>query len=86
MEEDVGGGNEEEIEDAKSGKSGLQQALSDWKVWWLAFALTSLKAFLSFGDFFPTISATLGYTWTQSLLLCVPPWLFATCAALFMSR
>ncbi|KAJ8590439.1 MFS general substrate transporter [Rhizopogon salebrosus TDB-379] len=86
MEEDAGGGNEEEIEDAKSGKSGLQQALSDWKVWWLALALTSLKAFLSFSDFFPTISATLGYTWTQSLLLCVPPWLFATCSALFMSR
>jgi len=86
MKEDNGGGNEEEIEDIKNGKSDLKQALTDWKVWWLALALTSLKVLLAFTEFFPTISATLGYTPTVSLLLCVPPWVFATCGGLFMSR
>jgi len=86
MQEDVGSHNEEGMEDFKGGESGLKQALTDWKVWWLALALTSIKVSLSFGAFFPTISATLGYTPTLSLLLCVPPWLFATCAAFFMSR
>ncbi|OJA09418.1 hypothetical protein AZE42_03063 [Rhizopogon vesiculosus] len=85
MKEDVIGGNED-MEDFKGGKSGLKQALSDWKVWWLALALTSLKLCLSFSTFFPTISATLGYNSTVSLLLCVPPWLFATYAAFEMSR
>ena len=86
MKEDIGGGNEEEMEDIKNGKSDLKQALTDWKVWWLALALTSLKVLLAFTEFFPTISATLGYTPTVSLLLCVPPWVFATCGGLFMSR
>jgi sugar phosphate permease len=86
MEEDVTGGDEEQMKDFSSGKSGLQLALSDWKVWWLAVALTSLKILLSFAAFFPTISATLGYTSTQSLLLCAPPWVFATFAAFFISR
>jgi hypothetical protein len=85
MEENVGGGSED-MEDSGGGKSGLQLALSDWKVWWLALALTSLTVSLSFNAFFPTLSATLGYTSTQSLLLCAPPWIFATFAAFFMSR
>ncbi|OAX41332.1 MFS general substrate transporter [Rhizopogon vinicolor AM-OR11-026] len=86
MEEDVGVGNEEEIEGFKAGESGLKQALSDWKVWWLALAMTSLNVLLSFNAFFPTLSATLGYSSTVSLLLCSPPWMFATCAAFLMSR
>ncbi|KAJ8589302.1 MFS general substrate transporter [Rhizopogon salebrosus TDB-379] len=85
MEENVGGGSED-MEDSGGGKSGLQLALSDWKVWWLALALTSLTVSLSFNAFFPTLSATLGYTSTRSLLLCAPPWIFATFAAFFMSR
>ncbi|OJA14669.1 hypothetical protein AZE42_02413 [Rhizopogon vesiculosus] len=86
MEEDVGVGNEEEMEGFKAGESGLKQALSDWKVWWLALAMTSLNVLLSFNAFFPTLSATLGYSSTVSLLLCSPPWMFATCAAFLMSR
>ncbi|OAX33864.1 hypothetical protein K503DRAFT_869276 [Rhizopogon vinicolor AM-OR11-026] len=74
------------MENFKGGKSGLKQALSDWKIWWLALAMTSLRLCLSFSSFFPTISATLGYNSTVSLLLCVPPWLFATYAAFEMSR
>ncbi|KAJ8583462.1 MFS general substrate transporter [Rhizopogon salebrosus TDB-379] len=78
--------DEDEMEDFESGESGLKQALTDWKVWWLALELTIMGFFLSFGLFFPTLSATLGYSPTVSLLLCAPPWLFAACAAYFMSR
>jgi hypothetical protein len=86
MEEDVGVGHEDEVEGFKGAKSGLMQALSDWKVWWLALAITSMNVLLSFNAFFPTLSATLGYSSTVSLLLCTPPWVFATCVAFLMSR
>ncbi|KAG2146784.1 MFS general substrate transporter [Suillus clintonianus] len=84
MEEDVG--VDDETECSKGGESGLKQAFSDWKVWWLALAMTLLNVLLSFNAFFPTLSATLGYSSTVSLLLCSPPWLFATCVAFFTSR
>lgn len=86
LEEEVGGGDEEEIEDYTGEKPGLKQALVDWKVWWLALALTSMSTILSFSSFFPTLTATLGYSSTVSLLLCTPPWLFATYATFMMSR
>jgi hypothetical protein len=85
MEEDVGVDNREEM-DSKGEKSGLKQALSDWKVWWLALASMSMMILLSFSAFFPTLSATLGYGPTVSLLLCTPPWMFATCVAFLMPR
>ncbi|KAG2369849.1 major facilitator superfamily domain-containing protein [Suillus spraguei] len=84
MEEDVG--VDDETESFKGGESGLKQAFSDWKVWWLAIAMATLNVLLSFNAFFPTLSATLGYSSTVSLLLCSPPWLFATCVAFVMSR
>jgi hypothetical protein len=31
--------------------------------------------------FFPTLTATLGYSRTVTLLLCAPPWIFATIVA-----
>jgi hypothetical protein len=86
LEEEVGGGDEGEIEDYTGEKSGLKQALVDWKVWWLALALTSMSTVLSFSSFFPTLTATLGYSSTVSLLLCTPPWLFATYATFMISR
>jgi hypothetical protein len=86
MEEDIGVDNIEEMEGLKGEKSGLQQALSDWKVWWLTIAMTSVHIMCSFNAFFPTLSATLGYSSTVSLLLCIPPWMFATCSAFLMSR
>lgn len=86
MEEDIGVGGEEEVEGLKGEESALKQALSDWKVWWLALAMSNLNVLLSFGAFFPTLSATLGYSSTISLLLCAPPWMFATCVAFLISR
>jgi hypothetical protein len=86
MEEDIGVDNIEEMEGLKGEKSGLKQALSDPKVWLLALAMTSMNVLLSFNAFFPTLSATLGYSSTVSLLLCTPPWMFVTCSAFLMSR
>jgi len=67
-------------------KAGFISAVTDWKVWWLALALTSMVVSLSFNAFFPTLSATLGYNRTNTLLLCAPPWVFATLVAFAITR
>jgi hypothetical protein len=83
MEEDAGIGDQEETE---GGASGLWQAITDWKVWWLALALTSQVVALSFNAYFPTLSATMGYNTTVTLLLCAPPFIFAAILAFVLSR
>ena len=67
-------------------KAGFFKAMTDWKVWWLALALTSMVVSLSFNAFFPTLSATMGYNRTVTLLLCAPPWIFATLVAFAVTR
>jgi predicted MFS family arabinose efflux permease len=37
-------------------------------------------------SFFPTLTATLGYNRTATLLLCAPPWVFATIVAWIVTR
>lgn len=66
--------------------TGLVMALQDWKVWWLFLAIASMTVSLSFSAYFPTLSATMGYSSTVTLLLCVPPWVFATAGTFFVSR
>jgi hypothetical protein len=66
--------------------TGLVMALQDWKVWWLALASGSMATALSFNAYFPTLGATMGYSRTVTLLLCAPPWIFATVGAFFISR
>ena len=85
MQEDAGLGGSDEIE-CKDSHSGLLEALSDWRVYWLAVADASLVISLSFNAFFPTLTETLGYSPTVTLLLCAPPWVFATVVALAVSR
>jgi hypothetical protein len=41
---------------------------------------------LSFNAYFPTLTATLGYNRTITLLLCAPPWGFAAIVAFFVAR
>jgi hypothetical protein len=41
---------------------------------------------LSFHAFFPTLTATLGYNRTVTLLLCAPPWVFAALVAFAVAR
>ncbi|KAF9006425.1 MFS general substrate transporter [Cyathus striatus] len=66
--------------------TGFLLALKDPKVWWLALALTCMAISLSFHAYFPTLTATMGYNPTITLLLCSPPWIFATIIALLVSR
>ena len=82
MIEDVGTSDEAE----QGHFAGLKMAVMDWRVWWLAIALTSMVISLSFNAFFPTLAATLGYNSTITLLLCAPPWVFATIVAFAVSR
>jgi len=86
MQEDVGIDDSDGVQCTGSRVPGLLEALSDWRVYWLALALASLVVSLSFNAFFPTLTATLGYSPTVTLLLCAPPWIFATMAALAVSR
>jgi len=65
---------------------GFILALTDWKVWWLAFTMMALFAALSYHVYFPTLSATMGYNRTITLLLCAPPWIFASAVALLLSK
>jgi len=84
LAEDVGAVSEE---GEKQGRMhGLKLAVSDWKVWWLALTLTAYTVGLSFNAYFPTLAATLGYSRTITLLLCAPPWVFATLVGFITAR
>lgn len=65
---------------------GLRLAFGDGKVWWLALTLTSLVFSLSFNAYFPTLMSTLGNTPSITMLICVPPWIFATLVAVLLGR
>lgn len=83
MEEDAGVGDEEQTE---GHHNGFWLAITDWKVWWLAFAVTSQVVALSFNAYFPTLSATMGFNPTVTLLLCAPPFVFTAIFAFVLSR
>ncbi|KAK0486849.1 sugar transporter [Armillaria luteobubalina] len=85
MEEDVGVGDQDETEDG-SPMGGLWLALKDWKIWWMSVALTAQVIGLSFNQYFPTLSATMGFNRTVSLLLCAPPFIFTTILSFIVSR
>ncbi|KAG1733005.1 MFS general substrate transporter [Suillus paluster] len=79
---------EEEVAAASPQRDFLvfAEALMDWRVWWLGAALALMVASLSFGNFFPTLSATMGYNTTISLLLCAPPWILGTATSFIVAR
>jgi hypothetical protein len=54
MVEDVGEGDEEDHHEGHNQWTGLSMAITDWKVWWLAFALLSQVVSLSFNAYFPS--------------------------------
>ncbi|KAJ3994207.1 sugar transporter [Lentinula boryana] len=85
MEEDAGVGDQGETE-VGGQAPGLILALSDWRVWWMSLAMTAQVVSLSFNAYFPTLSATMGFNNTVTLLLCAPPFAFASLAAFFLSR
>ncbi|EGN94398.1 hypothetical protein SERLA73DRAFT_77800 [Serpula lacrymans var. lacrymans S7.3] len=65
---------------------GLWLAVTDWKMWWFTIAATFQILAQSFSIFFPTLSATMGFDTTISLLLCAPPWICATFIVFSISR
>ncbi|KAI5124987.1 hypothetical protein M0805_007412 [Coniferiporia weirii] len=85
LKEDVGVEDNEQVESGGHGH-GLVLAFTDWKVWWLALALASMVISLSFNAFFPTLCKTMGFDNTVTLLLCAPPWIFATICAFLVTR
>ena len=65
---------------------GFWLALRDWKVWWLSLTMGVIAVSVSFNTYFPTLAATMGYSTTVTLLLCTPPWIFATVITYFVAR
>ncbi|KAH0839991.1 MFS general substrate transporter [Lanmaoa asiatica] len=85
MKEDVGIGDQNETE--RGGRAhGLYLAVADWRVWLFALAMTAQVVALSFNAYFPTLSATLGYNPTVTLLLVAPPFIFTVVVAFWLSR
>jgi hypothetical protein len=84
MEEEVAAIEHERKPEENS--SGLVEALMDWRIWWLGVALHLMVSSQSFTIFFPTLSATMGYNTTTSLLLCAPPWILGTVTSFVVAR
>jgi len=57
---------------------GFNLAIRDVKVWIFMLMCCSQILALSFVNFFPTLTATLGYNTTDTLLMAAPPWVFAS--------
>lgn len=84
MEEDAGVGDESETE--VTAWQGFVLAMKDWKVWCMALAMTSQVISLSFNAYFPTLSATMGFNTTVTLLLCAPPFAWTAFEAFVVAR
>ena len=71
---------EADEDDGKAGSqlAGLKLCVTDPKVWIFAFVYMFLTGVLGFGYYFPTLTATLGYSHFISLLLVAPPYIFVT--------
>ncbi|KAK0469863.1 major facilitator superfamily domain-containing protein [Desarmillaria tabescens] len=72
--EDAGEADKDNKED--SPLHGLKLALKDPLVYLFSIMDTAQILGLSFINFFPTLTETLGFSTTVSLLLCAPPWVF----------
>jgi MFS family permease len=55
---------------------GFKLAMTDIKTYILAIAYMCITGAAGFQNFFPTLTATLGYNHIVSLLLCAPPYMF----------
>lgn len=76
LAEDAGEADQDNPED--SPLKGLYLAVKDPKVPIMAVMNLSQLLGLSFVNFFPTLTSTLGYSTTLTLLLAAPPWIFAS--------
>ncbi|KAL5483141.1 hypothetical protein ACEPAI_8370 [Sanghuangporus weigelae] len=76
LAEDTGEADEDLAQDSMW--EGLKMAVKDVRVLIFALMEMSLLLGLSFGNFFPTLTATLGFDTTITLLLAAPPWIWTT--------
>ncbi|TFK71262.1 MFS general substrate transporter [Pluteus cervinus] len=76
LSEDAGEADKDNAED--SPMKGLKMAVKDVKVWIFAVMTVAQLLGLSFVQFFPTLTQTLGFSTTVSLLLAAPPWIVAS--------
>ncbi|KDQ55121.1 hypothetical protein JAAARDRAFT_71439 [Jaapia argillacea MUCL 33604] len=70
-------GEADEDAEHESAFHGLKLALKDPKVPIMMVMTCSQLLGLSFVNFFPTLTATLGFNTTVTLLMAAPPWIFA---------
>ncbi|KAL1954199.1 hypothetical protein VTO42DRAFT_1515 [Malbranchea cinnamomea] len=66
--------------------NGLKLAMTDPKTYILALAYMSITGASGFQNFFPTLTSTLGYNRTISLLLVAPPYIFMVAYSLAHSH
>jgi len=76
LSEDAGEADKDNAED--SAWQGLKMAIKDTLVPLFAIMTTAQLLGLSFVQFFPTLTQTLGVNTTVTLLLAAPPWLLAS--------
>ncbi|KAF8439017.1 major facilitator superfamily domain-containing protein, partial [Boletus edulis BED1] len=76
MAEDVGEADQDSSETTIF--DGFKLAIRDVKVWIFVFISCFQSVGTSFGNFFPTLTKTLGYNTTDTLLMSAPPWAFAS--------
>ncbi|KAF9465317.1 MFS general substrate transporter [Collybia nuda] len=75
LSEDAGEADQDNLED--SPMEGLKMAIKDPIVQLFSLMTISQLLGLSFVQFFPTLTQTLGFSTTISLLLAAPPWIVA---------
>ncbi|KAJ7578186.1 major facilitator superfamily domain-containing protein [Mycena floridula] len=76
LADDAGEADKDNVEDSPF--QGLKMALVDIKVWIFSLMTISQLLGMSFVFFFPTLTQTLGFSTTISLVLAAPPWILAT--------
>lgn len=83
MAEDVG---EADLDSEEMGTfDGFIMAVKDWKIYVLLIFFISYIIGLSFNAFFPTLTGTLGFATTPTLLMSAPPWVFSCIVSLLVS-
>lgn len=80
LAEDVGEADQDSAE--ASVFEGFKMAIKDPKVPVFMLMCCSQLLGLSFVNFFPTLTSTLGYSTTVTLLMSAPPWIFASICTL----
>ncbi|KAF1832891.1 MFS general substrate transporter [Decorospora gaudefroyi] len=75
MTEDVGEADEDSAE--QSAFAGFFMAIKDVKIYVMMLTFTTYVIGLSFNAFFPTLTKTLGFGYTTTLLMSAPPWAFS---------